>query len=96
MLCTEYIYYEYEDGAIKPVQVYACSSDIDEKMPYLKGYIIDRLNFKGYLDIGNNGIEDGNLQPYQECTPDEINSAVRELLKDGILVRKGDRLYVCY
>ena len=96
VLCTEYIYYEYEDGAIKPVQVYACSSDIDEKMPYLKGYIIDRLNFKGYLDIGNNGIEDGNLQPYQECTPDEINSAVRELLKDGILVRKGDRLYVCY
>jgi hypothetical protein len=68
----------------------------DEKMAYLKGYIFDLIHHKGYLAIGDNGIADENFQPYRECTPDEIKAAMEELQKDGILERKGARLYINY
>ena len=97
ILCTEYSYYEYRDGVIKPVQVYAGPIGFDdEKTAYLKGYILDIVHFKGYLAVGENGITDEDFQPYREYTPDEIKAAAEGLQKDGILVRKGDRLYVRY
>lgn len=97
VFCSEYSYYEYGDGVIKPVQVYAdLSGTDDEKMAYLKGYIFDLIHHKGYLAIGDNGIADENFQPYRECTPDEIKAAMEELQKDGILERKGARLYINY
>jgi hypothetical protein len=65
-------------------------------MAYLKGYIFELIHYKGYLDIGDSGITDENFRPYQECTADEIKAAVEELQKEGILVRRGDRLYLRY
>lgn len=94
-LCTQYSYYVYEGGEMKPVLAYAADYG-DGKMAYLKGYIFELIHYKGYLDIGDSGITDENFQPFQGCTPGEITMALEELQKDGILVRRGDRLYVSY
>jgi hypothetical protein len=65
-------------------------------MAYLKRYMLDLLHYRGCLGIGENGTTDENFRPYQECTADEIKAAVEELQKEGILVRRGDRLYLRY
>lgn len=94
-LCTQYSYYVYEGGEMKPVLAYAADYG-DGNMAYLKRYMLDLLHYRGCLGIGENGTTDENFRPYQECTADEIKAAVEELQKEGILVRRGDRLYLRY
>jgi len=95
VLYRQYSYFKYKDGKIRPVQVFVDSSYFDdERKSYLKGCILDLIEYKGYLTIGDKGITDENFQPYYEYTHDEIIGVLEELQKDKILKLKGDRMYI--
>jgi hypothetical protein len=96
-LCRLLTYYKYENGKLKPAQVFVTSAYSDnEKKTYLTEAIFGLIHLNGFVTIGDKGIMDENFKPSYDYTPSEIKGSLEELQKDKILKLKGDRLYINY